>query len=45
MTVIHHYVAGTEDRNSCLKDTFLAEELANVDILMQRKILCVEGNP
>jgi len=45
MTVIHHYVTATEDRNSCLKETFLAEELANVDILTQQKILCVEGNP
>jgi hypothetical protein len=43
MIVIHHYVTVTEDRESCLKDTFLDEELANVDFFKQQKILCVEG--
>jgi hypothetical protein len=37
MTVVHHYVTATEDRNSCLKETFLAEELANVDILCSKR--------
>ena len=45
ITLIHHYVTATKYRNSCLKETFLAEELANFDILTQQKILCVEGNP
>lgn len=45
LTVIHHYVTATDDHNNYLKETFLAEELANVDILTQQKILCVEGNP
>lgn len=42
MIVIHHYVTVMEDRESCLKDTFMDEELANVDFFKQQKILCVE---
>jgi hypothetical protein len=45
MTVIHHYVTATEDRNNCLKESFLAVELSNVYYWTQQKILCVEGNP
>lgn len=40
ITVIHHYVTATKGRNSYLKETFLVEELANVDILTQQDSLC-----
>jgi hypothetical protein len=45
IAVIHHNVTATKGRNNYLEETFLAEELANVHVLTQQKILCVEGNP